>query len=178
MKQGCMASEFRILFWLPSYRVTITTWTFPMARQEPCVALAGRFDSVRWAWQATAPTHGTCLAHTAPDSSAFAPLHIASLRSRQRTAPLAACFTLLCSAARNRRDRRTPGQRITGPSSGNARKLADLRCDLGHALAPNVSVPTAQNPVPAIPATLLAGPRYCAAGTATRTPATLDKLPA
>ena len=48
----------------------------------------------------------------------------------------------------------SPGQRITGPSSGNARKLAGLRCGLGHALAPNASVLTAQNPVPANPVTL------------------------
>ncbi len=34
----------------------------------------------------------------------------------------------------------SPGQRITSPSSGNARKLAGLRCGLGHALAPNVSL--------------------------------------
>jgi hypothetical protein len=42
----------------------------------------------------------------APDSPAFASLHIVPLRSRQRPTPLAACFTSLCCAARNRRDRR------------------------------------------------------------------------
>ena len=47
----------------------------------------------------------------------------------------------------------------------------------GHALAPNISVPTAQNPLRSILSTLKAGPGFCAVGTATRTPATRDKLP-
>jgi hypothetical protein len=38
----------------------------------------------------------------------------------------------------------------------------------GHALAPNISVPTAQNPVPSIPSILKAGPGFCPDGTAIR----------
>ena len=41
---------------------------------------------------------------------------------------------------------RTPGHRITGPSSGNARKLAGLRRGLGHAVAPDIGLPCAQFP--------------------------------
>jgi len=46
--------------------------------------------------------------------------------------------------------------------------VAGLRCGLGHALAPNVSVPTAQNPAPAFPLAPKAGPGHCADGTTTR----------
>ena len=59
-------------------------------------------------------------------------------------------YAPLRTAAQNRRDRQkasgaaTPGQRITGPGSGNAPRVAGLRCGLGHALAPKVSLASAR----------------------------------
>jgi len=62
--------------------------------QEPCVALAGRFDSVRWAWPATAPTHGTC-----PAPGRLTPfIHSAPPRSTPKQPPNRSDGSLLRSA--------------------------------------------------------------------------------
>jgi len=56
--------------------------------------------------------------HSATASPGHYPLHPAGT---------GCCSIPRSYAAGNRRDRRSPGQRITRPSSGNARKLAGLR---------------------------------------------------
>jgi hypothetical protein len=88
----------------------------------------GATDSVRWAWQATAPTHGTWPAPGAPDSPAFhfVPLRYAPVGTALRRTPTAppkcpaaaalppsaerdASLRLRCPPLReNRRDRRFP----------------------------------------------------------------------
>ena len=67
--------------------------------------------------------------------------------------------------AENTRDR--PPGRITSPSSGNARKGRWPPLRAGHAPAPNISVPTTQDPVPAT-LSPQAGPSHCADGTTPR----------
>jgi hypothetical protein len=119
-----------------------------LACQEPWVALARRSALPARSWQATAPTHGPCLApvpvrHGPPDSPAFAPLQghsipptsalrlhcvLLPLRKTAETGPLAGAA-------------RTPGQRITRPSCGNAHKFAGLRCDLVMRCPPTSACP-------------------------------------
>ena len=103
----------------------------------------------------------------APDSSAFAQLSSTPLRSeRLRADPLLRSVTHRCT--KPARQAIPPGQRITGPSSGNARGLAGLRCGLGHALAPKASlvsgragqlVPAPLPPQPARPEASRSRPR-------------------
>jgi len=73
------------------------------------------------------------------DAAALPPVRLAMTRSAN-TALHSAKPTRLAGCQTGR----SPGHRITGPSSGNARKLAGLRRGLGHAVAPNVCLPYAQ----------------------------------
>ena len=62
-----------------------------------------------------APTRGFRFVGSCPETvpclAGFLSLHVAPLRSRQRTAPLAACCTPLRFASGNRRDREKPDRR-------------------------------------------------------------------
>jgi len=76
----------------PEYRAPRAPGRFPRPAKSRELRLPGATDSVRWAWQATAPTHGTWLAPRAPDSTAFffVPLRYAPVGtapSRSHTAP-------------------------------------------------------------------------------------------
>lgn len=113
------------------------------------------------AWQATAPTHGTWQAPMVASPASDRLTRRLLLRSGDTPFRLRLLFgsiprTLRC--AKPPRQANTPGQRITSPGYGNARKLAGLRCGLVMRWPPDVCLASGRAGQLVLPPSLLSLP--------------------